>query len=343
VTATSRELVYQALNFEGPARAPRQLWTLPWAWIHHADEVQAIVEEFPSDFDGVDGNYSERARQSGDPYKPGLFTDDWGCTFVNIHEGVIGEVKQPLIGDWDADVEKVHIPREWLTFDPASVNRECGMKDAFIMAGCCPRPFERLQFLRGTEDLYVDLADPPDAMLAFMKRMHAFYCELFEKWAATDVDGVGFMDDWGSQKNLLISPAMWREIFKPMYRDFAEIAHSAGKKIFMHSDGCITSIYPDLVELGIDAVNSQLFCMGVENLAPFAGRITFWGEIDRQHLLPYGTLEDIDEAVARVKQTLWRNGGCIAQCEFSAGARPENVREVFAAWDRVTMRAEASG
>ncbi len=68
-----------------------------------------------------------------------------------------------------------------------------------------------------------------------------------------------------------------------------EIAHAAGKKLFMHSDGHILAIYPDLVEIGIDAVNSQIFCMGVEKLAPFAGRITFWGEIDRQHLLAHAT------------------------------------------------------
>ena len=82
----------------------------------------------------------------------------------------------------------------------------------------------------------------------------------------------------------------------------------------------------------MDAVNSQLFCMGVENLAPFAGRITFWGEIDRQHLLPEGTPVEIDRAVQQVYTHLWRNGGCIAQCEFGAAARPENVRQVYSSW-----------
>ena len=72
----------------------------------------------------------------------------------------------------------------------------------------------------------------------------------------------------------------------PLYRDYIEIAHGRARKIFMHSDGHTLAIYPDLLELGLDAINSQPFCMGVEHLAPYAGRITFWGEIDRQHLLP---------------------------------------------------------
>ena len=129
-----------------------------------------------------------------------------------------------------------------------------------------------------------------------------------------------------------------REVFKPLYRDYIQIAHGAGKKIFMHSDGHTLDIYPDMVELGLDAFNTQLFCMGLEKLAPFAGKITFWGEIDRQYLLPEGSTGDIGEAVERVHTLLWKNGGCIAQCEFGAAAKPDNVREVFAQWDRLTVR-----
>ena len=173
--------------------------------------------------------------------------------------------------------------------DRDAVNRACGATDKYTFGGCWPRPFEQLQFLRGTANLYMDLTDPPPAMRAFMALMHDFYCELLTVWAKTDVDGLHFMDDWGSQRALLVAPAMWRTIFKPMYRDYAQIAHSAGKRLFMHSDGHILAILPDLIEIGVDALNSQLFCMGVERLAPFAGQITFWGEIDRQHLLAHAS------------------------------------------------------
>ena len=83
-------------------------------------------------------------------------------------------------------------------------------------------------------------------------------------------------------------------------------------------------------------MNTQIFCIGVENLAPFKGRITFWGEIDRQHLLSHGAPEDVERAVAHVKDTLWADGGCIAQCEFGPGGKPENVRKVYETWDRLT-------
>ena len=156
-------------------------------------------------------------------------------------------------------------------------------------------------------------------------------------WACSEVDALNFMDDWGSQRALLISPRQWREIFKPLYREYVEIAHRHGKYIFMHSDGYIADIIPDLVELGVDALNSQVFCMGVEELGSrFGGKITFWGEIDRQHLLPEATPAEIVEAVRRAHAAFWRDGGAIAQCEFGAGARPENVLQVFETWDKLT-------
>jgi hypothetical protein len=64
----------------------------------------------------------------------------------------------------------------------------------------------------------------------------------------------------------------------------------------------------------------------------FGGQITFWGEVDRQHLLPRGTPGDVAAAVRTAKEAFFRNGGAIAQCEFGIGARPENVEAVFQTW-----------
>ena len=337
MTATSRELVYQTLNFAGPARAPRELWALPIAAQAFPTEHAAILAAYPPDIVCINGHEREQSPASGDQYGIGEYTDEWGATFVNVQAGVIGEVKRPLIGDWASDAPRVHVPREWLTLDRSAINHDCGATDQFTLSAACPRPFEQLQFLRGTANLYMDLTDPPAEMVAFMATMHAFYCELLGAWAQTDIDGLRIMDDWGSQRSLLISPTMWRHYFKPMYRDYVQIAHAAGKKFFMHSDGHILAIYPELIEIGVDALNSQLFCMGVEKLAPFAGQITFWGEIDRQRLLSFATPDEVETAVRQVHEHLWRNGGCIAQCEFGAGAKPENVERVFATWEQLTL------
>jgi len=320
------------------ARAPHDLWTLPWAEKRYPTEIAEIRRAFPADSVGAPGFNAERGIGYGDPCAEGVSVDDWGCEFINIQEGVIGEVKHPQIvtDDW-SDAENVRVPREWLSIDKEKINDFCRANaDKFITCGCCPRPFEQLQFIRGTANLYMDLMDMPENMEKFIAKMHAFYCELLESWAETDVDALNFMDDWGSQRALLIPPRVWRDVFKPMYRDYINIAHSHGKKIFMHSDGYTFEIIPDLIELGLDAFNTQIFCMGAENLRQFRGKITFWGEIDRQWLLPHGTEKQIEDAVMDVYENLWDNGGCVAQCEFSAGGKPENVRKVFETWDRLT-------
>jgi hypothetical protein len=337
MASTSREIVLQTLNFEGPPRAPQQLWHLPWAELHYPEELKAITEAFPPDIIGAPGFHSELPPTEGEATAVGRFVDPWGAVFENIQEGVIGEVKEPIVQDWERDAGKVHVPRELLSIDPDQINAFCGTKDQFVQAGACPRPFEQLQFLRGTANLYMDLIEQPKAMQDFVKVMHDFYCELLEAWAQTDVDGLMMMDDWGSQQDLLINPELWVDIFKPMYKDYIDIAHGAGKKMFMHSDGHTLSIYPHLVELGLDAFNSQIWCMGIDNLRPFAGKITFWGEMDRQHKLPEATPGQIDAAVREWHAKLWKDGGCIAQCEFGAGAKPENVRQVFATWQEVTQ------
>lgn len=330
----SRTLVYKTLEFDRPKRVPRQLWLLPWASENYPVEVDKINDDFPADFAGVGGFYSEVPDTKGDPYEIGEYIDEWGCKFKNRQQGVIGEVKEPLVTgeNWE-DRDKINIPYEYLKVDIDKVNDFCNNTDKFVMAGACPRPFERLQFIRGTEQLYIDLALKNDGLLEIIKDIHQFYCDQLEIWAKTEVDALNFMDDWGSQETLLINPKTWEEIFKPLYRDYINIAHSNGKKIFMHSDGYILDIYPHLIEMGLDAINSQLFCMGIENLKKYKGKITFWGEIDRQHLLPAGSSDEIEEAVIKVKEHLWDHGGCIAQCEFGPGARPENVYKVFETWN----------
>jgi uroporphyrinogen decarboxylase len=64
----------------------------------------------------------------------------------------------------------------------------------------------------------------------------------------------------------------------------------------------------------------------------FRGRLTFWGEIDRQEILPFGSAADVRRAVGEMREHLYAGGGVIAQCEFGPGANPANVFEVFRTW-----------
>jgi hypothetical protein len=310
---------------------------MPWTAQTYPAELAALQARYPDDLTWSPACLCEPLKTTGDPYAVGVYTDEWGSVFTNRQQGIIGEVKEPLIQTWE-QADRVRIPTERLSVAADQVNAYCRATDLFILAGTGPRPFEQLQFIRGTENVFLDLAEGRPELTGLLAQLHQFYLSELEVWARTEVDGLFFQDDWGSQKSLLISPKTWRRYFKPLYRDYVTLAHTFGKKAFMHSDGNIMAIYPDLVEIGLDAVNSQLFCMDIEALGQqFAEKITFWGEIDRQNLLPFGSQADITQAVTRVKDALYRRGGVIAQCDFGIGANPANVAQVFATWERLHL------
>lgn len=331
---TGRERVYAALNHERPDRAPRNLWALPYVCLFRPEELDELQRKFPSDITvsqispGSDNGDLDRV--SG----VGAYTDEWGSVWEVAEPGVIGEVKQPALADWSA-LDAWQPPWDLIRKqDLSHVNRECEASDNFMLSSAIARPFERLQFLRGTEDALIDLACGASEVFKLIERIHEFYMEDAKAWSETNVDGIFFMDDWGSNQALLINPELWRKVFKPLYRDYCDVIRGAGKKVFFHSDGHIEAIYPDLIEIGVDAINSQLFCMDIEGLAErHRGEITFWGEIDRQQVLPFGSPDDVRAAVRRVRRALDRgHGGVIAQCEWGKDNSRENIEAVFEAW-----------
>ena len=181
----------------------------------------------------------------------------------------------------------------------------------------------------------MDIAYDRPELHKLIKIIHEFYLEDISFWCNTDVDAIFFMDDMGTNISTLISPGSWRNLFKPLYKEYCELIHSANKFAFFHSDGNTSSIFSDFIEIGIDAVNSQLFVMNIEKLAEkYKGKITFWGEIDRQKVLPFGLPEDVESAVLRVRTALDDgSGGVIAQCEWGKNDPVENIKSVYEAWN----------
>lgn len=335
---TSKELVQRTLAFDSPSRIPRQIWILPWAQDRYPDVIERLGREFPDDIVNAPEVYNRQPKRQGEKYTPGIYVDEWGCTFSVKQKGTIGIVQKPQIAGWE-DLDTFMVPEETLSVDREAVNDFCRTREQFVLSATMQRPFERFQFIRTMEQALVDLAEQRSELSELLKRIHTHYCKEVDVWSQTDVDAVGIMDDWGSQNALLTSPEIFRKFFKPMYKDYVEIAKSYGKSVFMHSDGYIAEIFPDLIEIGIDAINSQLFCMDIVELGRrFRGRITFWGEIDRQDLLPRGSREDINRAVRSVFEELYDSGGVIAQCEFGLGANPENIFAVFDSWNKIGAR-----
>ncbi len=330
----SRERVIRTLNHQPVDRAPRDLWSTPHTWMFRQDEMDRLMAVYPLDFAGPRCRYGPALRARGEVAQPGQYTDAWGAVWEVAEPGVVGEVKHPILADWSA---LAHYQPPWELLDEADlseVNASCAETSSFVKVGTQAQPFERIQFLRGTENVFLDLAYGSRELDRLIEMLHEFYCREMTMWAATDVDAVSISDDWGSQSALLISPTLWRKKFKPLYSEYCRIAKSAGKYVFFHTDGFTEAIYPDLIEVGVDAINSQLFCMNIEELGRlYNGKVTFWGELDRQYTLPFGTEEEVRASVRRVRSALdTGNGGVIAQFSWEKGTTFENANAAFDEW-----------
>jgi uroporphyrinogen decarboxylase len=334
----SRERVIRTLKFNCPDRLAVDLWILPATFLQYGKAVEELLETYERDIAAVTGPLDIPANPKA--YEIGSYTDDWGCAWTNLQAGIIGEVKKPVFDTFD-QIDAYRSPvgkfqKQWQEYWPELDRKISGLRDQgkFILGGWISI-FEKMQFLRGTENLYCDLAEQSDEFFKLAEMVMDFYREYLKAWLETDVDGITFGDDWGSQRALLISPNLWKKIFKPMYQELFEMIKAKGKYIFFHSDGYIMDLYPELIELGVNAINSQLWCMGVEKVAEkFAGKITFWGEISRQNILPKGTPEEVRAAAETMKKYLFVNGGgLIGQSETGRDVPLENIRALLTCWN----------
>jgi hypothetical protein len=334
----SREIVRKTLEFDNPSRIPRQAWILPWAEKKYPETVKKLREHYPDDIVAAPAVYKKPLKTQGDRYSKGPYIDEWGCFFSNPQEGMIGIIQEPLINEWD-DLTHFQPPEEIVELDKEQINAFCRNTDSFVLAGTVTRPFERLQFIRTMEKALTDLLEQPPELFDLIDQIHSLYCKEVEVWANTEIDGLSLMDDWGTQQGLIVSPEIFQDLFLPLYKDYADIAKKHGKYVFMHSDGYITEIIQDLIEVGVHALNSQLFCMDIPDLGKkFRGNITFWGEMDRQELLMNGSKSDIEKAVYFLWDHLYQEGGVIAQCEFGLEAKPDNIIHTFKVWDEASKK-----
>lgn len=326
---TPRERVRRAFQFEEVDRIP----------IENGFGGR-LQETYPSDVANPPFQYPP-GRSWGEYGQQGRRMDIWGCLWEMGEDGVCGEVKaSPLSGGW-AGLKTFQPPWEVLQgADLSAVNHYCATYEKFMISmwDSMPNPFERMQHLRGTEQLFLDLAYLEPEVYRLRDMVHDYFIKQMELWVKTDVDAIHIADDWGAQQSLLIAPELWRSFFKPLYRDYCDLAHAHGKFVLMHSDGYTMDIISDLIEIGVNAINTQIFCMPIEELGGrFAGKICFWGEIDRQRLLTSATPDEVRQAVRRVARAFLKNRrtGIVGQCFGGKGHKLENCEAVYDEWGRV--------
>lgn len=189
-------------------------------------------------------------------------------------------------------------------------------------------PWERMNQLLGMEEALCAFYEDPEATAEFLDAMADYKIKCIDiANEAVNPDVFHMHDDWGTSNNLFFSPDMWREFIKPGEQRICDHIHSLGKLYEHHSCGYIATLFPDLVEIGIDAINPLNICNNVKQLKEeFGDRITLAGGIDNQRIDREDTLEaEIRTEVRRAMDAYAPGGRYIPEFIFT-NAR---VRDIF--------------
>jgi uroporphyrinogen decarboxylase len=325
---TSKERVIRAITFKNPDRIPIDVWPVPAAYMRHGTKVDEMFEHHPLDFARPRWNPAAL-----DPrFTRGTHTDEWGVVWDTALDGYFGiPVHCPLDDFKKLDAFKPPFDKMPGIADPKDV---AAQPDKFHIA-LGSELFHRICWLRGMDKVFMDLLYEPPEIFRLRDMVRDYFAEQIKRQIAAGLDGVHFSDDFGSQKQLLISPELWRSFVRPALNDLVSICKEKGTYIFFHSDGYILDIIEDFIEMGVHALNAQVWCMGPKVLGKrFAGRIAFWGEINRQTTLPHGTPDDIREAARTLKKHLATpKGGLIGQGEIDGLTPLENIEALLTAWN----------
>jgi len=169
------------------------------------------------------------------------------------------------------------------------------------------------------ENALMDYYTDPQSVHRLFGRLTEFYMAWMERAKREQqCDAVMTSDDMGTQTGPFFSPDIFREFFKPYYRQLIDKAHSLGMHFWLHACGCIEKFLPDLVDLGLDVIHPiQKYTMDERSIVrQFGGKITFWAGFDVQRIIPWGTSDDVRLEVRFMLDTYGRDDGRLI---FTAG------------------------
>jgi uroporphyrinogen decarboxylase len=224
-------------------------------------------------------------------------------------------------------------------FDDAAMYIKKYKDEYFIVGDMELTMFDLMHLSVGMEKLLIDMAMGKPYVDALIEKTKNFSLAIGKKLVSMGVDGIWAGDDFGGQHGMLISPKMWRKYFKEPYRQiYAELkAINPDVIIMQHCDGAVAPILGEWIEVGLEVFNPvQPNVPGHEPedlKSQFGDRLSFWGAIDQQQLLPYGTLEQIEADVAEKIRVLGAGGGymCSPAHIIQSDTSMENVEAFIAA------------
>jgi uroporphyrinogen decarboxylase len=289
-----RDQVLKAIAFQNPDYVPVYYFN------KDQDQSDLVAFEVQRHFTGPESDRSE-----------------WGFAWNRMDE-TMGQPLTNLIDD-PTQLADFVIPNP---FDPKrfegieTFNQQ--YPDRFRLASLALSGFTTMSFLRGFNQLMLDLVESPQFVGSLADMVFGFEEKIIEQLPAYQFDAVAFFDDWGTQNGMIISPTIWRRIFRPRYSQQFDLAHRLGLKVYFHCCGYYPQIIPDLIEIGVDMLNiSQPNLYNLPKLGQeYGGKVCFVCPVSYQTTSISGTRQDIFDAVQVLIDCFGRyKGGLIGYVE----------------------------
>jgi uroporphyrinogen decarboxylase len=309
-TIIPRERVKAAFNFEETDIVPYDLPIEPEVQerlCEHfgGDEWENSIEKhfvhviFPTEMDFIDGS---------------CFRDEYGCVWdiraLPTHL-VESPLKEPSLKGYDFDSVRRKIMDMFNEDNARMIIDE--NQDKFILGYVGSSLFETSWKLRGFENALMDCVLHESFYEELLDNILEVQIATVDKICEFPIDAVFLGDDWGDQRGIIIGPERWRRFLKPRLQELFERVHQHGKMVMMHCCGNATEVLPDVIEIGLDVLESlQPEAMDVYEIKRKYGKdIRLWGGLGTQQVLPFGTPEDVRNEIHHLITEMGTGGGYI--------------------------------
>jgi len=328
--SNSRERTLLTLDHRTADRIPVDFWASE-ATIQNLENALGLSrEQFLDQYD-VDLRYISGPEYIGPPLENGA--DIWGVKrrVVNMDSTGRSEayrevVQAPLSGA--ATLDQIENYPYWPDpdcFDYKVIEGQCNAvldKDRIVvfMGDRLNRvaQLKPAMYLRGSEEIFMDIAIREQIAHTIFRKIREFYLVYLERIldsAKGRIDIVLTGDDFGAQNGLLVSPDMWRTFIKPGFADYVSLVKSHDAIAMHHTCGSVVEIIPDMIECGLDVLQSiqpEAENMSLANLkAKFGEKLCFHGGISIQKTMPFCSPDDIRQEVKAIADTVRPDGGYI--------------------------------
>ena len=318
--------------------------TLVWTRAH-VDPDEEILEKFEIDIRYL-RPYPIQKWQ--DVKKKNPVIDAWGTKWYQPKSShYFDPVEFPLANFTLEDLKDYRYPQLWnkeYEDELAKTAERLYKETDYYLIGdaLCVGIFEQAWFLRGLENFMIDLVlnkDFANKLLDIVLEQRKDFYGKFLDIVGPYVDMVIVSDDLASQEGPLISPELYREMIKPRHKELNTfIKNKVDVKLFHHSCGAVREFIDDLIDVGIDVLNPVQVSakdMDTKKLKQdFGQKIVFWGGgCDSQHILPFGSPQEVHDEVKKRISDLKPGGGFVFASihEIQPETPPENIIAMFEA------------